>query len=439
MRQKSNATRPRLLLSLAAIILVGCVSTATTNQGNGSFNQGNSSQNNGGSASQLPPTNAQPPSSGNAVQSGNNGQLPTLQTKPQPVSVNFEGCPAGGDGGDHQLNMLKNRTDSVPWYPVSVASILNLKWPPSIQQRQRQTWSQSDAAVIARYEGTPIQIEGYLAGAKQQGPESTNCHAVDQVDNHIWVVDDLSKDRTQSIVVEVTPRTRALHPGWAFSRISPLVDHRTKVRISGWLLMDQEHPDQIGKTRGTIWEIHPVVAFDVLQGNRWVSLDTGNAVPQSSGPQALVPTDDPSLPAPIVDPKDQEANQATPIPSHTSGTAGEQPLHIGPLAIVDIFYRGANKPNESDEYVEIENTGNSPVNMSGWSLHDVYSSDAFTWNNFTLQPQKRIRVYSNEQHPETGGFSFNSSRAIWNNAGDAAELVDANGVIVAVYGYGNKR
>jgi hypothetical protein len=32
----------------------------------------------------------------------------------------------------------------------------------------------------------------------------------------------------------------------------------TEVRIRGWLMLDQEHPEQIGKTRGTLWEIHPI-------------------------------------------------------------------------------------------------------------------------------------------------------------------------------------
>jgi len=36
------------------------------------------------------------------------------------------------------------------------------------------------------------------------------------------------------------------------------------VRISGWLMLDPEHPDQLGKTRGTIWEIHPVMKLKVL-------------------------------------------------------------------------------------------------------------------------------------------------------------------------------
>jgi hypothetical protein len=46
-----------------------------------------------------------------------------------------------------------------------------------------------------------------------------------------------------------------------------------RVRVSGWVLMDQEHPDQLGKTRGTLWEIHPVMQFEVQQGNQWIALD----------------------------------------------------------------------------------------------------------------------------------------------------------------------
>jgi hypothetical protein len=37
------------------------------------------------------------------------------------------------------------------------------------------------------------------------------------------------------------------------------------VRISGWLMMDPEHPDQIGNTRGTIWEIHPIMQIEVQE------------------------------------------------------------------------------------------------------------------------------------------------------------------------------
>jgi hypothetical protein len=41
------------------------------------------------------------------------------------------------------------------------------------------------------------------------------------------------------------------------------------VRISGWILLDPEHPDQVGKTRATIWEIHPVMKIEVSTGGMW--------------------------------------------------------------------------------------------------------------------------------------------------------------------------
>ena len=39
-------------------------------------------------------------------------------------------------------------------------------------------------------------------------------------------------------------------------------------------MMDPEHPDQIGKTRGTIWEIHPITKIEVEQNGGWVTLDS---------------------------------------------------------------------------------------------------------------------------------------------------------------------
>jgi hypothetical protein len=367
------------------------------------------------------------------------GGLPENASKPPPPPNTFQGCPATGDGGDPQLNLRKNRTDSASWNPVSIAAILGVGWPRGIEQRPRSTWPAADAAQVARYDGIPVQIEGWLAGAKQQGPESCNCHSANDVDNHLWVVDSPSKDRTQSVVSEVTPRVRALHPGWAFSRISALVDGKTKVRISGWLLMDQEHPDQVGKTRGTIWEIHPIIAFDYQRGGNWVSLDTGRASGSTTtGGSQAVPTEDPNLPPPISDPfQDNGVPTAKPLP--TRGQSGGVANSSGSVQIDDIFYNGIKGSSEPDEYVEIANTGSQPVNMDGWVLRDSYGEQEFTWHNFTFDGLHKIRVYTNESHPESGGFSFGSSSAIWANKGDAAELADASGTIVSTFAYGNKK
>jgi hypothetical protein len=94
------------------------------------------------------------------------------------------------------------------------------------------------------------------------------------VDYHLWLVDVSGTGRDASVVVEVTPRIRADHPNWDIDRICTLlVTPQAQVRISGWLMMDPIHADQVGKSRGTLWEIHPIMAIEAQQGGAWVALD----------------------------------------------------------------------------------------------------------------------------------------------------------------------
>jgi hypothetical protein len=137
-----------------------------------------------------------------------------------------------------------------------------------------------DRAAVARYEGIPVSVEGYLAGAKVEGPESPNCHGADSKyrDWHIWLTGAPGESRSTSIVVETTPRVRAVHPAWRMAQLRRAVRDTARVRISGWLMLDPEHPEQVGKTRGTIWEIHPIMRIEVQQrggaGSGWSSLDS---------------------------------------------------------------------------------------------------------------------------------------------------------------------
>jgi hypothetical protein len=201
--------------------------------------------------------------------------LPEMAVKPQPVDVDFMGCPPEGDGGDPLLNRLKNRSDEGAWVPVDFAAVERLPWPQGIERRARSRWTHGDAAEVAHYEGIPISITGYLAGAKEEGPESPNCHGDDHAfrDFHLWLVSSPGADRSGSIVVEVTPRLRRKHPEWSLDRIRALVRAKTQVRISGWLMLDPEHPDQVRKTRGTIWEIHPIMKIEVAEAGAWRPLD----------------------------------------------------------------------------------------------------------------------------------------------------------------------
>jgi hypothetical protein len=115
------------------------------------------------------------------------------------------------------------------------------------------------------------------------------------VDWHIWLTKiqgAKEKYQGQAIVIEATPRVRARR-GWTdetLKQLKDIVNRQTKVRISGWLFFDPEHPGNVyptpsapsqpevlptdisGKTRKTLWEIHPIMQIEVWQDG-WITLD----------------------------------------------------------------------------------------------------------------------------------------------------------------------
>ncbi len=99
------------------------------------------------------------------------------------------------------------------------------------------------------------------------------------------------------------------------------------------------------------------------------------------------------------------------------------------VQITYIFYDGLVPRAEADEYVEITNLGNQPQDLADWVLKDISEGyPSFTFPSYILAPDKSIRVYTNEYHPEWGGFSFEYGRAIWsNNEPDVAVLYNREG------------
>ncbi|MCU7495066.1 MAG: hypothetical protein HF314_03945 [Ignavibacteria bacterium] len=217
-------------------------------------------------------------SRGTVISSEPRKELPEMKNKPQPRYASFRGCPPEGDGGDPELNRNKNRIDEGDYIPVEFDAILGLSWPRDIERRDHKNWPAQARREIGKYEGIPVAVEGYLFGAKQSGPESCNCHGADKEfrDYHVWLVKTQGDDRTKSIVTEVTPSLREKHPNWELKNLNKIARQKQKVRISGWLMFDPEHPDQINKTRGTIWEIHPIMMIEVEEDGKWVNIDDLN-------------------------------------------------------------------------------------------------------------------------------------------------------------------
>ena len=107
------------------------------------------------------------------------------------------------------------------------------------------------------------------------------------------------------------------------------------------------------------------------------------------------------------------------------------------VKITKIFYDGLEPRTESDEYVEIKNLGSEPVDLEGWVIKDISEGyPSLTFPAYILQPGKSIRVYTNEIHPEYGGFSFGYGKAVWNNSSpDTAVLYNAQGQEVSRKSY----
>ena len=80
--------------------------------------------------------------------------------------------------------------------------------------------------------------------------------------------------------------------------------------------------------------------------------------------------------------------------------------------------------------------GQSSIRNSKSAIPNVFASPEFTFPSFELQPQASVRVYTNEEHPESGGFSFQRKSSIWNNSSpDEAALIDPNGQTVSFISY----
>jgi hypothetical protein len=107
------------------------------------------------------------------------------------------------------------------------------------------------------------------------------------------------------------------------------------------------------------------------------------------------------------------------------------------VQITYIFYDGTVPYTEADEYVEIKNLGSAPQDLKGWVLKDISDGyPSFTFPSYILEPGKSIRVYTNELHPEWGGFTFGYGKAIWNNTKpDTAALYNAQGQEVSRKSY----
>jgi len=191
-----------------------------------------------------------------------------------------------------------------------------------------------------------------------------------------------------------------------------------------------------------------VTTWDTGVGNEWM-LEVISVESLTPAPAAEVKPE----PTPTAEVKPEPAPAPTPTPQPESTTPDESDSEevinefveaettgtaTGAVAISDIVYKGKVKRTQSDEYIEITNKGTTPADLSGWKVMSGLSKkQSLTFPaGTTLAAGKSFRVYTNEVHPETGGFSIGSTTAIWNDKGDEGKLFDAKGNQVSTLAYG---
>jgi hypothetical protein len=201
--------------------------------------------------------------------------LPPQNLKQNPQEITFHECKPEGNGGDPILNLNRNRVDDAKQYPqTGFDNIAKLPWPKDAEGKPHDQWSQDTRNAIAQVEGLPVMVEVYLVKVQENGPEEQSCNSNDHT-WQLWLLPNpgSANDLGKALVAGVTPRVVSKHAGWTLDKLNALAAAGAKVRVSGWLLFNEEQAGEVGKSRVSLWEIHPVMQIAVNKGNQWVNLD----------------------------------------------------------------------------------------------------------------------------------------------------------------------
>jgi hypothetical protein len=233
-----------------------------------------------------------------AIGGSNTDYFPPNLPRSTPSAQTFDGCPAQGQGGDPALNALENRQDDAPvggYRITDISAVMTLPTTPQVEGKDRSAWPSGDAKRIALYEGAAIRTTGWVVATRKGGPNPANCGSDTNRDWYLWIGTGANDALLTTLVVVVTPRMRQQRPGWTDYTMRRLVGQ--VVRISGWLVYDQQASSLVATNRTTTWELQPVMHLETLYQNQWINLDVLPFGPRVSGtPQApgTAPTTTPS-------------------------------------------------------------------------------------------------------------------------------------------------
>jgi competence protein ComEC len=117
---------------------------------------------------------------------------------------------------------------------------------------------------------------------------------------------------------------------------------------------------------------------------------------------------------PTPTPTSTQTPTPTLTPAPDGGTAGGEPA----LVEVNADAEGNDHENLNDEYVVLENAGDDPLNLSGWTLRDEAGHEYTFPDGAALDPGDRVTVRTGSGTDADSDRYWGRSRAVWNNDGD---------------------
>ncbi len=87
--------------------------------------------------------------------------------------------------------------------------------------------------------------------------------------------------------------------------------------------------------------------------------------------------------------------------------------------------------NLQDEWVQISNTGSSPVSLNGWKIEDEGNKHTYTFLSYTLNAGTTVTVFTGKGTNSATELYWQLDNPIWNNGGDTASLYDDSGKLVS--------
>ncbi len=96
---------------------------------------------------------------------------------------------------------------------------------------------------------------------------------------------------------------------------------------------------------------------------------------------------------------------------------------------------GNDHENLNDEYVVLQNTGETELDMGGWTIRDAAGNAYVVPETFELPPDASLTLYTGSGTDSGTELYWGTDSAVWNNGGDRLVVRDENGTTVLEYEY----